>query len=210
MNENLKGLIAKAEQGDIEAMAMVGDCYQKGFHVEKDDKISHRYYQKAADAGHAKAALMVAINYLNGIGVSKNMKLGAKYLQSAADKGMAYAQYLLAVLYHNRKIGLFFCEQKAMKYYEMAARQGDAKSQIQLADLIWKDKNSKYSLNDMIFWLVCAYLHRLNNESMEESNVALQRLNTLIESGLPGGKARIEETINTVKKQYPTYLKNPF
>ena len=43
-----------------------------------------------------------------------------------------------------------------------------------------------------------------------DSNVALQRLNTLIESGLPGGKARIEETINTVKKQYPTYLKNPF
>lgn len=208
MDEGLKNLVTKAEQGDVDAMIMVGDCYNRGFHTEKDDQEAHRYYKMAADKGHVQANLMVAIDLLNGIGTSKDKKAGTKYLQIAADGGAAFGQYLLASMYKVGEIGLFGREQKAMKYFEMAAKQGDAKSQVELADMIMLAKKSKYTLDDMVFWLVCAYLH--GNQAEEESNAALQRINHLISNGMPGGKAYVEKVLDNVKRNYQVYLKKPF
>ena len=208
MDEGLKNLVTKAEQGDVDAMVMVGDCYNRGLHTEKDDQEAHRYYKMAADKGHVQANLMVAIDLLNGIGTSKDKKAGTKYLQIAADGGAAFGQYLLASMYKIGEIGLFGREQKAMKYFEMAAKQGDAKSQVELADMIMLAKKSKYTLDDMVFWLVCAYLH--GNQAEEESNAALQRINHLISNGMPGGKAYVEKVLDNVKRNYQVYIKNPF
>ena len=207
-DEELKNLVTKVKQGDVEAMVMVGDCYNRGYHIEKNAQEAHRYYKMAADKGHVQANLMVAIDLLNGIGTVKDKKSGAKYLQVAADGGVAYAQYLLACLYQMGEVGSFGREQMAMKYFEMAAKQGDAKSQIELADMIMLSKKSKYTLDDMIFWLVCAYLH--GKVAEKESNDALQRINHLISNGIPGGKARIEQTLDDVKRNYQGYLKKPF
>lgn len=208
MDEGLKNLVTKAEQGDVAAMVMVGDCYNKGLHTEKNDREAHRYYKMAADKGHVQANLMVAIDLLNGIGTSKDKKAGTKYLQIAADGGAVFGQYLLASMYKIGEIGLFGREQKAMKYFEMAAKQGDAKSQIELADMIMLTKRSKYTMDDMVFWLACAYLH--GKVAEKESNDALQRINHLISNGIPGGKARIEQTIDDVKRNYQSYLKKTF
>lgn len=208
MDEGLKNLVTKAEQGDVDAMVMVGDCYNRGLHTEKNDQEAHRYYKMAADKGHVQANLMVAIDLLNGIGTSKDKKAGTKYLQIAADGGAAFGQYLLASMYKIGEIGLFGREQKAMKYFEMAAKQGDAKSQVELADMIMLAKKSKYTLDDMVFWLVCAYLH--GNQAEEESNAALQRINHLISNGMPGGKAYVEKVLDNVKRNYQVYLKKPF
>lgn len=208
MDEGLKNLVTKAEQGDVDAMVMVGDCYNRGLHTEKDDQEAHRYYKMAADKGHVQANLMVAIDLLNGIGTSKDKKAGTKYLQIAADGGAAFGQYLLASMYKIGEIGLFGREQKAMKYFEMAAKQGDAKSQVELADMIMLAKKSKYTLDDMVFWLVCAYLH--GNQAEEESNAALQRINHLISNGMLGGKAYVEKVLDNVKRNYQVYLKKPF
>lgn len=208
MDEGLKNLVTKAEQGDVDAMIMVGDCYNRGLHTEKDDQEAHRYYKMAADKGNVQANLMVAIDLLNGIGTSKDKKAGTKYLQIAADGGAAFGQYLLASMYKIGEIGLFGREQKAMKYFEMAAKQGDAKSQVELADMIMLAKKSKYTLDDMVFWLVCAYLH--GNQAEEESNAALQRINHLISNGMPGGKAYVEKVLDNVKRNYQVYLKKPF
>lgn len=38
MDEGLKNLVTKAEQGDVDAMVMVGDCYNRGLHTEKMNK----------------------------------------------------------------------------------------------------------------------------------------------------------------------------
>ena len=208
MDEGLKNLVTKAEQGDVDAMVMVGDCYNRGLQTEKNDQEAHRYYKMAADKGHVQANLMVAIDLLNGIGTSKDKKAGTKYLQIAADGGAAFGQYLLASMYKIGEIGLFGREQKAMKYFEMAAKQGDAKSQVELADMIMLAKKSKYTLDDMVFWLVCAYLH--GNQAEEESNAALQRINHLISNGMPGGKAYVEKVLDNVKRNYQVYLKKPF
>lgn len=151
---------------------------------------------------------MVAIALLDGIGTSKDKKMGTKYLKIAADGGAAFGQYLLASMYKRGEIGFWGREQKAMKYFEMAAEQGDAASQVELADMIILAKKSKYTMNDVVFLLVCAYLH--GDQAEKESNIALQRINQLINNGMPGGKARIEKMLDDVKRDYQGYLRNPF
>lgn len=208
MDDGLKNLVTKAEQGDVDAMVMVGDCYNRGLHTEKNDQEAHRYYKMAADKGHIQASLMVAIALLDGIGTSKDKKMGTKYLKIAADGGAAFGQYLLASMYKSGEIGFWGREQKAMKYFEMAAEQGDAASQVELADMIILAKKSKYTMNYAVFLLVCAYLH--GDQAEKESNIALQRINQLINNGIPGGKARIEKMLDDVKRDYQGYLRNPF
>lgn len=207
MDEGLKNLIAKAEHGDVEAMVMVGDCYNRGFHAEQDDSKAHTYYKMAADKGHPEASFMVGLDYLIGSGVKKNKTAAAKYMQTAADKGVANAQYMLGSLYKTGEIGVFFKDQKAVQYYERAAKQGHAKAQVELGDTNIMNHGAQYTLEKGIFWLVCAYLH--GNDAKKESNEAMDRLNVLLKQGLPGGKERIEKVIASVKANYPQYIKNP-
>lgn len=206
--EELKKLIMQAKQGDVNAMVIVADCYKRGLYTEKNDQESHKYYKMAADKGHIRANSMAAIDCLYGVGTVEDKKTGIKYLQVAADGGVAFAQFLLATMYQSGDIGTVGKEQKALKYFEMAAKQGDAKSQVELARLI--RSTGRYTLDDEIFWLACAYLHRINNQAEEESNFALQMLNSFISTGIPGGRARIEKVLDDVKRNYSMYLRNPF
>ena len=64
MDENIQILIEQAARGDIDAMVMVGDCYNRGLYTEKNDQAAHKYYKMAADRGHLQAKLMVAIEFL--------------------------------------------------------------------------------------------------------------------------------------------------
>ena len=194
MDENIQILIEQAARGDIDAMVMVGDCYNRGLYTEKNDQAAHKYYKMAADRGHLQAKLMVAIEFLYGIGAPEYKKTAIKYLRTAADGGVAFAQYLLACMYKTGEINDFRKEKKAMEYFEMAARQGDAKSQIELADMIV---------------LACAYLHRLNKQADEESEAAFKRLNHFIKNGLPGGNEYVEKVFEYVKNNYPKYIEDP-
>lgn len=139
---------------------------------------------------------------------NKDRKNSIKYLQYAADHGVAHAQYMLALLYDSGEVGFFGKKQKAMKYFEMSARQGVAKAQIELFEMIVKDKSSKYTLDDMIFWLVCAYLHTAEKDA-EEHKIAMNQLNHLISVGVSGGRERIDKVIENVKNNYPQYLITP-
>ncbi len=207
MDEGLKNLVAKAESGDIEAMVMVADCYNRGFHTAQNDSKAQAYYKMAADKGHAVAAFMVSLGYLNGTGVRKSKSDAVKYMQFAADHGVANAQFVLGTLYKSGEVGLFFKDQKAVHYLEMASKQGHAKAQISLGDMNITNSGSLFTLEKGLFWLICAYMH--GNSAKEESQNAMERLNTLLKSGLPGGKDRIDQIIATIKQKYPTYIKNP-
>lgn len=207
MNENIRCLIESANRGDIESMVMVGDCYGHGLYIEKDLDMSHKYYQMAADKGHVYATFWIGIDYYNGIGVAENKTLGIKYIQSAADKGVANAQYMMGMLYDSGEMGKLFKKKKVVHYYTEAANQGHAMAQIKLGDMNIQNKGSDFSLKNAIFWLACAFLH--GDNAKEERDMAMDRLNFLIRSDIPGGKRRIEEVIEMVHKNYPTLIANP-
>ena len=50
----------------------------------------------------------------------------------------------------------------------------------------------------------------MRDNTEEESNAALQRINHLINNGMPGGKAYVEKVLDNVKRNYQVYLKKPF
>ncbi len=208
MDAGLKGLIAKAENGDVDAMVMVGDCFTRGINTQVNDAQSHKYYKMAADKGHVKASAQVGINFINGIGVEVDKKQGIKYLTYAADHDEAFAQFYLGVLYENGEIGMSktLGVGNAIMYYEMAAKQGYAKAQLALAYLY---NDNGYALDKQIFWLVCAYLHGMYQESMEESEKACQALNQISGRGIFGKKDKIDKTIERVKSEYSSYLREP-
>ena len=201
MDQNFKALIAQAESGDIKAMIKVADCYNGGMHVEKSDTLAYKYYKMAADHGHIEAHVQTAIHLLFGYGIPKDKKTGVKYLKIGADNGSAFGQYMLGFLYRAGEIGLFGRERKAMQYFEMAAKQGHAKSQIELANMIMTGDHN------VVFWLSCAYLHVDN--APKESADALTLLNHLVDNGIPGGSEYILDVMNDARCNYPQYLDNP-
>ena len=207
MDQNFKALIAQAESGDIKAMIKVADCYNGVMHVEKSDTLAYKYYTMAADHGHIEAHVQTAIHLLFGYGIPKDKKTGVKYLKIGADNGSAFGQYMLGFLYRAGEIGLFGRERKAMQYFEMAAKQGHAKSQIELANMIMTGDHNGYSLDDVVFWLSCAYLHVDN--APKESADALTLLNHLVDNGIPGGSEYILDVMNDARCNYPQYLDNP-
>ena len=90
---------------------------------------------------------------------------------------------------------------------EMAAKQGHAKSQIELANMIMIGDHNGYTLDDVVFWLSCAYLHVDN--APKESADALTLLNHLVDNGIPGGSEYILDVMNDARCNYPQYLDNP-
>lgn len=208
MDEGLKNLITKAEHGDIEAMVMVGDCYNRGFHTEKNDVKAQVYYKMAADNGHSKAAFMVAIGYLKGIGGVKNKVAGIKYLQNAADNGVVNAQYMMGMMYQAGEAGIFFKNQKAVKYYKKAAEQGHAEAQYELGRIYlleWSRGNTR-RFDDGLFWMICACLHE-SKESMETSVKARNLINdTMVQRGYP--VEEIKRVAEEIRRKYPNYIED--
>ncbi|RHO58089.1 sel1 repeat family protein [Ruminococcaceae bacterium AM07-15] len=209
MDEGLKSLIAKAEQGDVKSMVMVGDCYNRGLYTNKDDSKAQVYYKMAADNGHPGAMFMVGLGYLNGIGVEQNMVTAVKYIQDAANKGVANAQYIAGSLYHAGKAGTFFKNRKAIKYYKMAAKQGHADAQYKLGKIYllkWSHGSNRH-FDKGLFWILCASLHT-SKKSAEVSTKAKDYINRIIsELGFP--KEAVKWKIEQIKREHPGYIIDP-
>lgn len=203
MDEGLKNLIYKAEQGNVEAMCMVGDCYNRGFHAEKNDEQAYQWYKMAADKGSAAAEFLVGLDFLDGVGVEKDKQKAFKYIKSAADKGVVGAQHILAMMYQSGELGFWRKYQKAAFYFEKAAKQGNAEAQLNLGDLYMIGKGVAASVENGLFWITCAYMH--GEKCPEVSKEALERLNRLISLNFPGGRKRIDSMIEKIKTQYPSY-----
>ena len=209
MNETVQSFINKANNGDIEAMEILGSCYLYGEGVEKDDIKAHKYFLMAAEKGSIPARYMVGMDYLTGEGVQKNISSAETYIKSAADAGYAKAQYILGLMYKQGEIGFFGTDKKAFKYFEKAAMQGLGKAQIELGDAYLMGIGVRENLSQGIFWLACAYLHGYlkDDAEIDIANEAVERLNSLIHSGVPGGQERIDAVIEEVRTRYPQYIK---
>lgn len=200
MSKDIQCLIDEADLGDVEAMVNVADCYLHGWYVEQDDVKANKYYKMAADKGNAGASFMYGLGYLTGEGVEKDMRQAVKYIRYAAEKDYANAQYIMGTLYYNEEAYKYLQDNKKVYYFTQAAKQGHAKAQLALGNLYIIEEED---LNEGLFWLVCAYMQ---DNSPEESSAAKDRIDTLVNSGMPGGKARVEQVMAEVRKKYPQYI----
>jgi len=130
--EETKPLIAKAEQGHVEAQYNLGLRYNNGQGVPQDYKEASKWWRKAAEQGDADAQTLLGLRYALGQGVLKDDKEAVKWYLTKAEQGDADAQTLLGLMYANGGMGMAQDYKESVKWYRKAAEQGHALAQNNL------------------------------------------------------------------------------
>lgn len=100
--------------------------------VIKNNKISFKYFQKAAIMGSSRGQYNLALSYYYGIGIKQNLKLALKYLKKASQQKNPKAQYALAIMYLEGIV----TKQNAMAalyYFKQAAKQNHILALVMLS-----------------------------------------------------------------------------
>src|SRR5436190_4090242 len=89
-----------AERGLPRAQRSLGELYQAGEGMAKDEVEAVKWYRKAADKGDAKAQSNLGSMYFSGQGgLKKDEKEALKWFKKAADQGEVSGQLSLAAMY---------------------------------------------------------------------------------------------------------------
>jgi TPR repeat protein len=125
-----------AEQGYPKAQRQLGNAYNSGEGVAKDEAEAVRWYRKAAEQGDADAQTILGSMYeYGGGGLSKDDTEAASWFRKAAEQGDAGGQYCLGEMYENGRGGLPQDNDQAESWYRKAAAQGNPLAQTNLDNL---------------------------------------------------------------------------
>ncbi len=125
---------AAADQGNVDAMNMLGRLYANGSEsTPKNPTIAKDWLQKSAAAGNAEGNTLLGILY-ETYPMGENMKWAMKHLQDAADMGYAPAQAELGRLYIEGK-DVTHDSAKAVDLLNKAAAQNYAQGEFMLGML---------------------------------------------------------------------------
>lgn len=134
---SLELLTKAASKGHAPAHYDLGEYYSR-----KQEVQAFAHFQKAAELEHREAQFKLALYYHNGLGTTKNIKEAEKYYLLAAEKNHLLSQKVLAGLYENgHGISIRKDNDKALKWHEQAAIQGDEDSQLIMAEHYAKSDN---------------------------------------------------------------------
>lgn len=163
-------LINKAQQGNTDAMVLLGRYYENGAGVAHDSTLAVKWFQKAADAGNVDGLLYLSRYYLHGThGFAKDTARYFAIRKEWAEKGNPNAMTALGSAYENG-YGCKADSAKAVELYEQAAKKGSSWGALYLAevyyygDLLAKDEKKGLALLEKALNLgefdVCAVLAR--------------------------------------------------
>lgn len=122
--EGLASLHVAAEGGNMMAQHMLGEIYEYGRGVQKDEKVAAEWYRKAGRQGHARAQHQLGMLYERGRGVPKDDRQAAVWYQRAADQMYAPAETALGRLYEEGRGGFEPNLRLAERWYQDAWEQG--------------------------------------------------------------------------------------
>ena len=131
----IKLYTSSAENNDVTAQFILGECYYYGWGVEQDYKQAVVWYRKAAEQGDATAQYNLGYCYAVGQGVEQDYKQAVAWCKKAAEQGNATAQYNLGVCYKNGR-GVEQDYKQAVAWYKKAAEQGYEAAKNRLKELL--------------------------------------------------------------------------
>ncbi|MEX1109582.1 MAG: tetratricopeptide repeat protein [Dongiaceae bacterium] len=111
-----------AEDGNVDAQAIVGLMYALGQGVIQDPDEAVKWYRLAAEQGHADAQFNLAVIYYLSAGVDPDDKEASHWYGLAADQGVAAAQYNLGYMFYKGH-GVTRDYVQAYKWWSLAAAQ---------------------------------------------------------------------------------------
>ncbi len=132
--DSTKVFLRKALDGSREDQFQVGQMYEQGRDVPRNDSLALKWYKRSAEKGFPDAQYKVALMYRIGKGTAKSSYQAAHWFQAAAEQGNAKAQFKLGQLYRSGK-GVERNETTAFKWFLKAADQKDPDAEKIIAEL---------------------------------------------------------------------------
>ncbi|ETN02359.1 hypothetical protein PPTG_16578 [Phytophthora nicotianae INRA-310] len=112
----------RADNGDVEAMAAMGDLYYWGAHgVPRDHTQAYNYFNRAAQAGNVNAQSAVAGMLLKGEGTAQDNVTAIKWYEQASEKNHTRALNGLGFIHFHGSGGVPENKTLALEYFERAA-----------------------------------------------------------------------------------------
>lgn len=175
-----------AKEGNPDALNMVGQMYENGWGITKDEDKARQYYDQGAAQGHlasvnslrklknrdylaelktiepqamngsASAQNRLGEMYEFGQGVSRNANSAFKWYKSAAEKGLVAAQHNLARSY-NFGTGVTQDFKTAERWYLKAAEQGHTQAMFFLGTMYSNSHGSDHSKDTNV--IAYAWMH---------------------------------------------------
>ncbi|KAL4177051.1 hypothetical protein KRP22_001987 [Phytophthora ramorum] len=110
------------KDGDVEAMAAMGDLYYWGAHgVPRDHAQAYQYFDRAARAGNVNSQSAVAGMLLKGEGTAQDNVTAIKWYEQAAEKNHTRALNGLGFIHFHGSAGIPENKSLALEYFERAA-----------------------------------------------------------------------------------------
>ena len=120
-----------SDEGNLDAMLLMGNLLVGGYGVAKNELAAVELYYHAAEKGYAPAANALGQCYSSGTGVRRDDLRAISCYRRGAEAGYAPAQFHLGVCYFNG-YGIKVDKEEAAKWYTLAAEQGYAPAQFTL------------------------------------------------------------------------------
>ena len=119
----------KADSGDAVDQYNLGNCYEKGLGVIRDNKEAVKWYTKSAEQGHVKAAFNLSRCYEDGQGVLRDKKQAMKWFVKVLDSTDIKELHVFL-----RSIDPYCCydSDKSFLLLRRMAELGNAKAQYDL------------------------------------------------------------------------------
>jgi len=113
-----------ANQGDSEAMLLMGTAFAEGLGKEVNLELAVSWYRKAAEKNNTLALHNLGNAYASGTGAPQNDELAARWWLRAAHKGDAIPALRLGTVYEQGK-GVDKDFDEAIYWYSESARRGN-------------------------------------------------------------------------------------
>ena len=155
--EAVKWIRKAADQNDVEAQNLLGDCYISARGVAANSAEAARWYRKAAEQGDALSQSHLANLYENGDGVVKDITEAVNWNRKAAEQGQMNAQFNLARMYYTGE-GLPKDVAESLKWFTKAAEQGEHNSQINLSTFYAQGIGVPENKTESLAWMIVAAL----------------------------------------------------
>ena len=126
--EALTWLQKSANQGNADAFYTLAQMHDEGVGIEENSNKAAEYYLESAKLGNAKAQHITALNE------GPTSKTSGQWLLQASIQGNLYAQVDLAFYYENGLGGFAKNVDEGLKWYQMAACQGNEIAQERLTE----------------------------------------------------------------------------
>tara|TARA_A200000113_G_scaffold186846_1_gene174120 strand:+ start:6145 stop:7026 length:882 start_codon:yes stop_codon:yes gene_type:complete len=118
----------------------LSQLYQTGLHLQKDKELAFKWLLKADAMGERKAALELGSIYLSGFYQTVDTARALSYFKRAYELGAIDAARPIALIYAS---GSYKNMDEALKYWRIAAENGDALSMRDIGNYYARSKGDK-------------------------------------------------------------------